>query len=64
MSDSTAWREVYADLRKILESSMKGSIANKLEVIAEIIYAYGCETLGVIEIKSKEGKQKKEGKGK
>ena len=42
---------------KTLESRMKGNITNKLEVIGEIIYVYGCEKFGVIEIKSKEGKQ-------
>ena len=59
MYDRSAWREVDADLSKTLESSMKGSITSKLEVTREIIYAYGCEKFGVIEIKSKEGKQTK-----
>ena len=38
---------------------MKGSITNKLEVIGEVISAYGCEKFGAIEIKSKEQKQMK-----
>ena len=43
---------------------MKGSIINKLEVLGEVvIYAYGCEKFGVVELKCKEWKERKKGKG-
>ena len=56
LSDSTALRNVDADLSKTLRSSMKGSIMNKLEGMGEIIYAYSFERLGPIAIESKEEK--------
>ena len=45
------------DLRDTLESSIKSSFTNKLEVRGEIIYTHGCEKFGVIEIKSVEEKK-------
>lgn len=46
--DKTLWKEINTDLCNILEA-VRGNTLKKLEVMGNLIYAYGTERFGVIE---------------